>query len=126
MPMGTFPTADWLISVPLHKRRFQERGYNQSDAFAEGLSEITGVPWSGTLLVRNRYTKSQTGKTKEERRDNVKGIFEVPDANKIRGKTLILVDDVLTTGATLDACVETLIQAGCDRIYIMTIAAAQQ
>lgn len=126
MPLGTFPSADLLLSVPLHKKRLKERGYNQSDAFAKGLSEMTGTPWSGSLLVRTRYTKSQTGKTKMERRDNVRGIFKVKDTRQIHGKTIILVDDVLTTGATLDACIDVLIGAGCTSIYIMTIAAAQQ
>lgn len=126
MPQGTFSGADLLVSVPLHKKRLKERGYNQSDAFAEGLSEVTGVPWSGTLLVRTRYTKSQTGKTKLERHDNVEGIFEVPDPRQIAGRNIILVDDVLTTGATLEACLEVLIHAGCRNVIIMTLAAAQQ
>ena len=126
MPSDTFPKADLLISVPLHKKRLKERGYNQSDAFAEGLSDIMSIPWSGSLLTRIRYTKSQTGKTKMERRDNVKGIFEVSDTQRIQGKSVILVDDVLTTGATLESCIETLIDSGCGDIYIMTIAAAQQ
>lgn len=126
MPPGTFPSADLFVSVPLHKKRLKERGYNQSDVFAEGLSEITGIPWSGTLLIRTRYTKSQTGKTKLERHDNVKGIFEVSDTGQIAGKNIILVDDVLTTGATLEACLEALIRAGCRNAYIMIIAAAQQ
>ena len=126
MPQGIFPNADLLLSIPWHKKRLKERGYNQSDAFAEGLSEISGIPWSGTLLVRTRYTKSQTGKTKMERHDNVKGIFEVSDTRQIEGKNIILVDDVLTTGATLEACLEALLRAGCRSVYIMTIAAAQQ
>lgn len=126
MPIGAFPDADLILSVPLHKKRLRERGYNQSDAFAEGMSELTGVPWSGSLLVRTRYTKSQTGKTKMERHDNVKGIFEVSDTRQIEGKNIILVDDVLTTGATLEACLEALLRAGCRSVYIMTIAAAQQ
>ncbi len=125
-PRDTFPIADLIVSVPLHRKRLGERGYNQSDAFAEGLSEITGIPWSGTLLVRTRYSKSQTGKTKLERHDNVKGIFKVKDPRQIEGKCIILVDDVLTTGATLESCLEALIHAGCNSAYIMTIAAAQQ
>ncbi len=126
MHPGSFPDADVILSVPLHKKRLRERGYNQSDAFAEGLSALTGVPWSGSLLVRTRYTKSQTGKTKLERRDNVKGIFMVQDTSQVHKKTILLVDDVLTTGATLDACIEVLVNSGCTSIYIMTIAAAQQ
>lgn len=123
---GAFSHADLIVSVPLHKNRLRERGYNQSDAFAEGLSEVTGIPWTGTVLIRTRYTKSQTGKTRTERRDNVKGIFEVSKDRQITGKCVILVDDVLTTGATLESCIEALIDAGCHKVHIMTIAAAQQ
>lgn len=123
---GLFPVADLVVSVPLHKKRRRERGYNQSDVFAEGLSEITGIPWSGSALARIRYTKSQTGKTKVERQENVKDIFEALEPQQIRGKRIILVDDVLTTGATLESCLEVLLRAGCDSVSIMTIAAAQQ
>ena len=121
-----FPLADLIVSVPLHKKRKRERGYNQSDAFAEGLSEVTGIPWSGTALARTRYTKSQTGKTKSERRENVEGIFETVETPQVQGRRVILVDDVLTTGATLESCVEALVRAGCGHILIMTIAATQQ
>ena len=123
---NVFPVADLIVSVPLHKKRRRERGYNQSDAFAEGLSEVTEIPWSGSALARVRYTKSQTGKTKTERQENVKDIFEIPEPQQIRGKRIILVDDVLTTGATLESCLNVLLAAGSDSIYIMTIAAAQQ
>ncbi len=122
---GIFPSADLIVSVPLHDRKQKERGYNQSDVFAEGLSLVTGIPWSGTMLVRTRYTVSQTGKTKSERRNNVKGIFELVGITSPAGKAVILVDDILTTGATLEACLEVLIDAGCTKVYILTIAAAQ-
>jgi ComF family protein len=127
MPKDVYlPATGLIVSVPLHRKRLKERGYNQSDTLAEGLAAVMGTPWSGTLLVRTRYTKSQTGKTKIERHDNVKGIFEVSDAQQVQGRSIILVDDVLTTGATLEACLEALIDAGCHDVYIMTIAAAQQ
>ncbi|HEV7347486.1 ComF family protein [Telluribacter sp.] len=118
------PTADLIISVPLHPRRQKERGYNQSDAFAEGLSEATGILWSGTVLARMRYTKTQTGKSRSERYENMSGVFRINKREAIAGKRIILVDDVLTTGATLDACVEAMKGLDCT-IYIMTIAAAQ-
>jgi ComF family protein len=123
--IGRFPPADLIVSVPLHKDRLLERGYNQSDAFARGLSEATNIPWSGEVLRRIRYTQSQTGKSKTERRKNVEGIFEAVEKDRVVGKSILLVDDVLTTGATLEASAEALIQGGCTTIYIMTIAAAQ-
>jgi ComF family protein len=119
------PPVDLLISVPLHARKKKERGYNQSEAFARGISESTQIPFSDELLERIRYTKSQTGKTKLERRENVRGIFKVIDPDKIKGKSIGLVDDVLTTGATLESCVATLMENGCKECYIMTLAAAQ-
>ncbi len=121
-----WPQADLIVSVPLHQKRKRERGYNQSDAFAEGLAAATGTPWSGTALQRVKYTKSQTGKTKIQRRENVAGIFAVSDAVDLRNQKVILVDDVLTTGATLEACLDVLTAAGCQHVRIMTIAAAQQ
>ncbi|GAB2800244.1 ComF family protein [Rhabdobacter roseus] len=117
------PMADLIVSVPLHPRRLRQRGYNQSDQFAAGLSRALGIPWSGSVLVRTRYTQSQTGKTKVERQENVRRIFKVNES--ISGQKIILVDDVLTTGATLEACVDALVEGGCGCIYIMTIAAAQ-
>ncbi|WP_247237628.1 ComF family protein [Telluribacter sp. SYSU D00476] len=118
------PPADLIISVPLHPRRLKERGYNQSDAFAKGLSEATGIPWSGTVLIRTRYTRTQTGKSRVERYENMSGVFRVEQKEAVEGKKVILVDDVLTTGATLDACVEAMKGLNCT-VYIMTIAAAQ-
>lgn len=116
------PAADLIVSVPLHRQRIRQRGYNQSDRFAEGLSRVLGIPWSGAALVRTRHTQSQTGKTKAERQKNVAHIFAVNEP--VTNRAIILVDDVLTTGATLDACVEALVENGCSCIYIMTIAAA--
>ncbi|GAB3178646.1 ComF family protein [Telluribacter humicola] len=124
MEQGQVPPADLIVSVPLHPRRLKERGYNQSDAFAQGLSEATGIPWSGAVLSRTRYTKTQTGKSRAERYENMSGVFRVNQKEVVKGKQIVLVDDVLTTGATLDACVEAMKGLNCT-VYIMTIAAAQ-
>jgi len=116
--------ADLILPVPLHPKREKERGYNQSKMFAEGLAEIWDIPLEDKLLVRTRHTRSQTGKSKQERVENVSGIFEVADPEKIKDKAVILTDDVITTGATLESCIVTLVAAGCQRIHIITIAAA--
>ncbi|NIJ50933.1 ComF family protein [Dyadobacter arcticus] len=120
---GSLPPADLIISVPLHEKKKKIRGYNQSDLLAEGFSRVTGIPWTGTALQRIRYTETQTGKSKLERRENVKGVFEIKE--KLDQKSIIIMDDVLTTGATLEECVQTLLMAGCKQFYILTIALAQ-
>jgi ComF family protein len=123
MAENRLPEAELIISVPLHKKKMAKRGYNQSDLLAEGLSNATGIPWSGTALFRNKYTETQTGKSKKERQDNVEGVFSAE--KDLNHKCVILIDDVLTTGATLGACVDALKQAGCQKFHILTIAVAQ-
>lgn len=117
------PYADLIISVPLHKRKLKSRGYNQSDKLAEGFSKATNIPWSGDVLLRAKYTETQTGKTRNERWENVRGVFVVQ--GDVRGKKVIIMDDVLTTGATIEACIEVLLEAGCTEFIVLTIASTQ-
>jgi len=120
---GLLPNADLIISVPLHKKKLKSRGYNQSDKLAEGFSEATNIPWSGNVLERAKYTETQTGKTRNERWENVRGVFVVK--GDVKDKRVIIMDDVLTTGATIESCIEVLIEAGCTKFFILTIASAQ-
>ncbi|OJV18603.1 MAG: amidophosphoribosyltransferase [Dyadobacter sp. 50-39] len=120
---GRLPVAEIILSIPLHPKKRKQRGYNQSDLLAEGFSRATNIPWSGTMLERVRYTATQTGKTKMERRDNVHGVFAVKQG--FCPESVILIDDVLTTGATLEECARTLLATGCRRFHILTIALAQ-
>ncbi len=99
-----FQGIDYLIPVPLHPKREKQRGYNQSLMIAKGINEATGIPIGDKFLVRAIYTETQTHKTAEERFKNVKDIFEVRYANELESKHILLIDDVLTTGATLEAC----------------------
>lgn len=99
-----FQDVDFLIPVPLHPKREKERGYNQSMMIAQGIAEVTGIPIGDKYLIRSMYTATQTHKTKAERWENVKDIFEVRNADTLEGKYVLLIDDVLTTGATLEAC----------------------
>lgn len=99
-----FQDIDYLIPVPLHPKREKERGYNQSVVIARGVSETTGIPIGEKYLVRSVNTATQTHKTKDERWNNVKDIFEVRQAGQLERKNVLLIDDVLTTGATLEAC----------------------
>ncbi|MCF0071716.1 ComF family protein [Dyadobacter sp. CY261] len=120
---GHLPDAEIILSIPLHNKKRKQRGYNQSDMLAEGFSKATGIPWSGTMLKRVRYTATQTGKTKMERRENVQGVFSIRQG--FSPKSVILIDDVLTTGATLEECARTLLATGCREFHILTIALAQ-
>ena len=99
-----FQGVDFLIPVPLHPKREKERGYNQSLMIARGISEVTGIPIGDKFLARSVNTATQTHKSKEERWKNVKDIFEVRHPERLEGKYVLLIDDVLTTGATLEAC----------------------
>lgn len=99
-----FQELNYLIPVPLHPKREKERGYNQSQMIAQGVAEVTGIPVGDHFLVRSVNTLTQTHKNKEERWKNVKDIFEVRHAEQLEGKNVLLIDDVLTTGATLEAC----------------------
>lgn len=99
-----FQGIDYLVPVPLHPKREKERGYNQSAMIAQGIIEKTGIPIGKGFLVRSVNTATQTHKSKEERWQNVKDIFEVQHAEQLEGKYVLLIDDVLTTGATLEAC----------------------
>lgn len=99
-----FQDLDYLIPVPLHPKREKERGYNQSMMIARGIAEVIDVPVSDRYLIRSVNTTTQTHKTKTERWENVKDIFVVQHAEQLEGKYMLLIDDVLTTGATLEAC----------------------
>ena len=103
-----FQGIDYLIPVPLHPKREKQRGYNQSLMIAKGISEVTGIAIGDKYLVRAIYTETQTHKTAEQRFKNVKDIFEVRFAEELKDKHVLLIDDVLTTGATLESCAHQL------------------
>ncbi len=99
---------DYIIPVPLHPKKQQERGYNQLVEFGKNLGNYYSIPYTEKILLRSVYTGSQTKKSAQERRENVAHAFTVHKAEIYAGKRFLLVDDVLTTGATIEACVETL------------------
>ncbi|KAA9332968.1 ComF family protein [Hymenobacter busanensis] len=117
---------DLIVPVPLHPRKLAKRGYNQSDSFAEGLAQSLQVPWSATGLHRTSYTVSQTRKTRAERWENVADVFGVSKPDTVQGQHVLVVDDVLTTGATLEACAIKLLDAGAAKVSIATIACADR
>ena len=97
-------SVDLIVPVPLHPKREKRRGYNQAGIIAKGLSEATGLPVSTNNLIRIVYNPTQTKRTKTQRWENVKDIFKVADPLLFERKHLLLVDDVITTGSTLEAC----------------------
>ena len=119
-----FQGIDYLIPVPLHPKREKQRGYNQSLMIAQGIREVTGIPIGDKYLVRGIYTETQTHKSAEERFKNVKDIFEVHHADELKGKHVLLIDDVLTTGATLESCARQLLEIPGITISAATAACA--
>ena len=119
-----FRDVDVIIPVPLHPKKFKKRGYNQSEWIAKGMSEILNKPQDSTTLYRVRENTTQTKKTVFERYENTEGIFELLDKNTFSGKHVLLVDDVLTTGSTLEACIKALLKTDTIKVSIFTLAVA--
>jgi ComF family protein len=122
--LGWEKGIDAIVPVPLHAEKLSARGYNQAALIAEGMGKVLGIPVLENVLVRVKNTESQTKKTREERIENMQAAFEPVNAEKINGKHLLLTDDVLTTGATLEACSQALLQGNNVRISIATIGIA--
>lgn len=116
--------ADALVPVPLHWTRLWQRRFNQSAALARAVSEIASVPVADHVLARTRATPPQIGLSRAERARNVQGAFTVPRAARIdvKGKRLVIVDDVLTSGATVDACARALRRAGAANVDVLVLA----
>lgn len=114
--------VDLIVPVPLHPKRLQFRGYNQSDFLAKGIHEIITKPMETNLVKRIVHTSSQTNKSKFERWQNVSAIFEVEKPLKIKDKNILLVDDVITTGSTLESCAHTLLTQGARSVAIAVVA----
>ena len=120
--------ADALVPVPLHWRRLWSRRFNQAATLAQTVSRISDVPVAHDLLKRMRATRQQVGLTQAERARNVQGAFRVPREARgdVRGKRLLLVDDVLTSGATLDTCARILLRAGAASVDVLVFARVVQ
>ncbi|HLF58607.1 MAG TPA: ComF family protein [Alphaproteobacteria bacterium] len=116
--------GDLLVPVPLHWTRLFSRRYNQAALLAHAVSKLSGVPADATVLVRNRRTPPQGGLDRTMRRRNVRGAFAVPVRKQARvaRRRIVLIDDVLTTGSTVGACVEALREAGAASVDVLTLA----
>lgn len=117
--------ADLIIPVPLHHLKKADRGYNQSYYISKGISKITGITVSSKVLKRIRNTPSQTELNLEERQENVRNAFKVKKLSSIRSKKLIIVDDVITTGATVTECGKELLRNGASKVYALSVALAE-
>jgi len=118
-------TWDLVLPVPLHRNRERQRGFNQAGLLAEQVGKLFGIRMGGKDCVRVRDTPPQAGLRAAERRKNVKGAFAVPQPERVRGLRVLLVDDVLTTGATADACARALLEAGAKGVAVLTLARAR-
>ncbi|MBT8386571.1 MAG: ComF family protein [Ignavibacteria bacterium] len=116
---------DLIIPVPLHQLKKSERGYNQSEYIAKGISKRSRIKMQNNAISRVRYTQSQTTMTLKEREQNIENAFKVKRKKNIKGKTLLLVDDVITTGATVKECGKVLKDSGANTIYACSTAIAE-
>lgn len=119
-----FRNIDVIIPVPLHPKKFHKRGYNQSEWIAKGLAKILEKPVDTTHLIRIKENTTQTKKSVFERYTNTANIFSLTDLTVFRHKHVLLIDDVLTTGSTLEACMQTLLETDYIKISVFTLAIA--
>ncbi|MCX5859383.1 MAG: ComF family protein [Proteobacteria bacterium] len=118
------PQAEMIIPVPLHQRRLKERGFNQSQLLGRVLAKELHIPCDPFVLIRTKDTDPQVGLSEIERRENIRGAFAVSPGrrSRIEGKALLVLDDVMTTGATVEECARTLKSSGADKVYVLTMA----
>lgn len=118
---GDFQSIDSITAVPLHRVKYRDRGYNQAEWIGKGLADIWQIPFDKKILKRNRFTISQTTLNKEERQANMANAFSVE--KDVTGKSILVVDDVLTTGSTTSACAIVLKNAGAKQVHVLTLSA---
>jgi ComF family protein len=122
MACGRFDDIDLLVPLPLFAARERKRGYNQAAVICKGISEAMDLPVRKDIISRGMQTDTQTQRTRIERWQNITGGFVLNDLSSIEGKHLLLVDDVITTGATLEACGQELLKAEGARLSIAALA----
>ena len=125
MGSGMFDDIDAIVPVPLARKRERERGYNQSQELAKGVSEVAGLPIYNKVVRRTKFVGSQTKRGRWERNENVEQVFELVDGESISGKHLLLIDDVVTTGATIIACSKELQKASHVKISVLALGFAK-
>jgi ComF family protein len=123
-PEFPFSDFDLILSVPLHPRRLRQRGFNQSLLLARCVSRAHSIPLDFTSLQRTRHTEPQTQLSGSERQKNIRGAFEVRRLEAIAEKHILLIDDVFTTGSTVQECAKVLLKAGAEQVDVLTLARA--
>ncbi len=121
-----FEGIDLLVPVPLHRKKLKKRGYNQALSIAEGISQATGIPIDSSNLIRKINNPSQTKLGKGERWQNVSDIFAINSTQAFENKHIMLIDDVFTTGATIEACIRPLLHIQGIKVSIFTLAMAMR
>ena len=122
---GFFDGIDLIIPIPLSKKKNRKRGYNQCDYIARGINEITGIPMRTDCIERIIDTDTQTHKDRRDRWKNTEGIFQMSAPEVLKGKHILIVDDVSTTGATLHACISTLLTAPSVHVSVFALSATK-
>lgn len=121
MPYRFFDGIDLIVPVPLARKRQRQRGYNQSEEIAKGVSAVTGIGIDTGIVRRRHFEDSQTHKTQAQRLDNVENAFEAVDTTRAAGRHLLLIDDIVTTGATIWACSRPICEAASCRISVLSL-----
>ena len=116
--------VDLIVPVPLHVKRLRERGFNQAYLLIRKWAKEAGIPFDGLTLQRHRYTEPQTALSRAKRKRNMRGAFSLRDGGRVVGKRILLVDDVYTTGATVNECARVLTKAGAKSVDVLTLARA--
>jgi len=119
------PDIDIVVPIPLHPAKKRKRGYNQADYIAKGIARGMQKEWVAEAMTRNTNTETQTKKGRKERFNNAKSIYEVAEPGLVKGRKILLVDDVITTGATIGSCAQMLLDAGCTEVSVAALAAAE-
>ena len=120
-----YQNIDLIIPVPLHPKKERKRGYNQSKYIADGIAEILNVPVSSSHLIRSQSTESQTKKSRYIRYENMQDVFHIYNSEELKNLHILLVDDVITTGATLEACGNSLLTCEIEKLSIAAVAFAE-
>ena len=119
---GFLDDIDIIIPIPLHPSKKRQRGFNQSDLISQGISDVSGIRVDTKLLVRKTVTKTQTRKSRFDRWTNVQDIFRVTDEKRLKDLHILLVDDVITTGSTIEACANEILKAENTKVTVAALA----